>query len=101
MLSLPPSCNDDHTVASLVPADAVVASKEPRSKGGRVAGLDKTGSDAINVIILNVVLTNNKMVGSFLGHVSKASTKFFSSKKEALDMLMIGLRKHNNRVVNS
>ena len=66
-----------------------------------MVGLDKTGSDSINVIILNVVLTDNKMVDSFLGHGSKVSTKFFSSKKEALDMLMIGLRKHSNRVVQT
>ena len=45
-----------------------------------MAGLDKTGSDGISVIILNTVLADNKMVGSFLGHDSKVSTKFFYTR---------------------
>jgi hypothetical protein len=77
------------------PGDVIPASQQPRAKAGRLSGVDKEASDAINVIILQVILPENRMVRCFLGH--KAGSKYF--KKDTMTSLMNGLAKHNHPVV--
>jgi hypothetical protein len=85
------------TVATSAPQDAIPASQQARGKGGRLSGVDKEGSDAVNVIILQAILVENRMVRCFLGH--KGGPKCF--KKDAMTSLMNGLTKHSNPVVKA
>jgi hypothetical protein len=53
------------------------------ARGGRKPGVDKTTSEAINVIILRAALQDNSMVGGFLGWGSSKASKFMN-QSEAL-----------------
>ncbi len=87
--------NVSRTAAAPTPRDVIPASQQPRAKAGRLPGVDKEASDAINVIILQAILAENRMVRCFLGH--KAGSKYF--KKDTMKSLMKGLAKHNHPVV--
>jgi hypothetical protein len=87
----------NRTVAGSVPQDAIPASQETHGKGGRLSGVDKEGSDTVNVIILQTILVENRMVHCFLGH--KGVSKYF--KKDSMTDLMNGLTKHSNPVVKT
>jgi hypothetical protein len=64
---LVPSANSNRPRVSPAEEHDVDVSSPPNRAGGRKAGVDKTGSDAINVIILRVILQENKMLRGFLG----------------------------------
>jgi hypothetical protein len=83
------------TAAAPAPRDVLPASQQPRAKAGRLSGVDKEASDTINVIILQAILAENRMVRCFLGH--KAGSKYF--KKDTMTSLMNGLVKYNHPVV--
>ena len=56
--SLVPSANSNRPRVSPAEEHDVDVSSPPNRAGGRKAGVDKTGSDAINVIILQVIWTS-------------------------------------------
>jgi hypothetical protein len=87
--------NVSRTASSPDAGDVMPASQQSRAKGGRLPGVDKEGSDAINVTILQAILAENRMVRSFLGHKGGSKMK----KKDAMTSLMSGLGKHSNPVV--
>jgi hypothetical protein len=87
--------NVSRTASSPDAGDVMPASQQSRAKGGRLSGVDKEGSDVINVIILQAILAENRMVRSFLGHKGGSKMK----KKDAMTSLMSGLGKHSNPVV--
>jgi hypothetical protein len=83
------------TAVAPAPRDVIPASLQPRAKAGRLPGVDKEASDTINVIILQAILAENRMVRCFLRH--KAGSKYF--KKDVMTSLMNGLAKHSHPVV--
>ena len=89
--------NVSRTVAAPAPGHVIAAAQQSRGKGGpgRVAGVDKEGSDAINVIVLQAILAENRMVCAFLGH--KGGSKM--TKKDTMTSLIHGLGKHSNPFV--
>jgi len=89
--------NVSRTVAAPAPVHEIPTSQQSRVKGGRLPGLDKEGSDTINVIVLQSILAENGMVCAFLGYKSGSKMK----KKEAIKRLMDGLQKHGNPVVRA
>jgi hypothetical protein len=68
--------NVSHTASSPDSGDVMPASQQSRAKGGRLPGVDKEGSDTINVIILQAILAENRMVRSF--RCSGASEQWIS-----------------------
>jgi hypothetical protein len=91
--------NVSGTVAAPAAGHVNPAAQQSRGKGGpgRLAGVDKESSDAINVIILQAILAEKRMVNAFLGN--KAGSKM--TKKDAMNNLMRGLGKHSNPVVRN
>jgi hypothetical protein len=89
------STNVSRTATAPDAGDVMPASHQSRAKGGRLPGVDKERSDVINVIILQTILPENRMVRSFLGHKGGSKMK----KKDAMTSLMSGLGKHSKPVV--
>ena len=98
--SLVPSANSNRPRVSPAEEHDVDVSSPPNRAGGRKAGVDKTGSDAINVIILRVILQENKMLRGFLGWGSKMGYKCMN-QTGALSSLMLALGKHSNATVRA
>lgn len=98
--SLVPSANSNRPRVSPAEEHDVDVSSPPNRAGGRKAGVDKTGSDAINVIILRVILQENKMLRGFLGWGSKMGYKCMN-QTGALSTLMLALGKHSNATVRA
>ncbi len=87
--------NVSRTVAAPALGDVIPASQQPRAKAGRLPVVDKEASDDINIIILQAILAENRMVRCFLGH--KGGSKYFM--KDTMTSLMNGLAKHSHPVV--
>jgi hypothetical protein len=81
--------NVRHTAAAPPPGDVTPSSHQSRAKAGRLSGADKEASDTINVIILQAILAENRMVRCFLGR--KTGSKYF--KKDTMTSLMNGFKK--------
>ena len=98
--SLAPSANSNRPRVSPAEEHDVDVSSPLNRVGGRKPGTNKPACDAINVIILRVILQENKMLRGFLGWGSKSGYKCMN-QTEALNSLMLALGKHSNAAVST